>query len=62
MVKTYQVDMIIQKPIHPEMFVQQIAELFELRDDKSRLAELEAELERESASRFAFRSKRRSHQ
>ena len=47
MVKTYQVDMIIQKPIHPEMFVQQIAELFELRDDRSRLAELEAELERD---------------
>lgn len=32
----YQVDMIIQKPIHPEMFVQQIAELFEQRKDKSR--------------------------
>jgi DNA-binding response OmpR family regulator len=47
MVKTYQVDMIIQKPIHPEMFVQQIAELFEPRDDRTRLAELEAELERD---------------
>ncbi len=46
MVNTYQVDMIIQKPIHPEMFVQQIAELFEPRDDRARLAELEAELER----------------
>ncbi len=47
MVNTYQVDMIIQKPIHPEMFVQQIAELFEPRDDRARLAELEAELERD---------------
>lgn len=32
----YQVDMIIQKPIHPEMFVQQIAELFEQGKDKSK--------------------------
>lgn len=32
----YQVDMIIQKPIHPEMFVQQIAELFEQQKGKTR--------------------------
>ncbi len=44
MVNTYQVDMIIQKPIHPEMFLQQIAELFEPRNDSPKLAELERDL------------------
>lgn len=43
----YQVDMIIQKPIHPEMFVQQIAELFEQLKDKSK-PEAEAEVLQES--------------
>lgn len=43
----YQVDMIIQKPIHPEMFVQQIAELFEQGKDKSR-PEAAAEVLQES--------------
>lgn len=47
MVNTYQVDMIIQKPIQPEMFVQQIAELFKPRVDRARLAELKTELESE---------------
>lgn len=43
----YQVDMIIQKPIHPEMFVQQIAELFEQLKGKSR-PEAAAEVLQES--------------
>ena len=46
MVNTFQVDMIIQKPIHPEMFVQQIAELFEQQINKASLVAQAAELER----------------
>lgn len=48
----YQVDMIIQKPIHPEMFVLQIAELFEQRNAKATRAihEPENELEEEEES------------
>ncbi len=57
MVKTYQVDMIIQKPIHPEMFVQQIAELFEPRYDRASLDELEAELEQNPQTGLSLKEK-----
>jgi DNA-binding response OmpR family regulator/HPt (histidine-containing phosphotransfer) domain-containing protein len=60
MVKTYQVDMIIQKPIHPEMFVQQIAELFEPRYDRAGLDELEAELEQNQQTGLSLEEKEKT--